>query len=103
MLSVSVYDTPHGSMALIVDEELVGRSFFDQEKGLALFMPEMLYSGKLMSEDEAARVMKSSHILVLAGKRAVSLAIRLGLAHPDSVVEIHGVPHVHVYKILFSE
>ena len=99
MLMVAVYRTPHGIMALISDEDLVGRSFFDQEKGLALLLPESIYGGKPASEEEALEAMKAASIIVVTGERAVDLAVRSGFLHPDSVVRIHGVPHAQVYKI----
>jgi hypothetical protein len=104
MIMAAIFNTPHGKMALITDEELVGRSRFDQESGMILMVPEHLYSkGRLVSENEAEQIMKAASILVLTGERSVSLAVKLGLAHPDSVVKIKGIPHVYVYKISYAQ
>jgi len=98
LLVVAVYETPHGRMVLVADEELVGRSFYDQEESLILMVPESLYSGRLASEEEAAKWMDKADIIVATGERAVGIAVRRGYAHPDSVVRIRGVPHVQVYS-----
>ena len=99
LLVAAVYETPHGRMLLLADEDLVGRSFYDQDEGLILMIPEKLYSGRLVSESEAREEMRKADIIVATGRTAVSIAVREGFAHPDSVIEIRGVPHVQVYKI----
>jgi hypothetical protein len=102
MIMAAVYDTPHGKMALITDEELVGKSRFDQDEGLILMLPENLYRGRLVTEEEAKEIMLQTSIIVVTGERSVRLAVELGLVHPDSIARIEGVPHAYVYKIGFS-
>jgi hypothetical protein len=102
MIVAAVYDTLHGRMALITDEELVGKSRFDQERGIILMLPESIYKGKLVTEEEAREIMLSASILVVTGERSVQLAVELGLVHPDSITMVKGIPHAYVYKIDFS-
>lgn len=102
MLTIAVYETPQGRMLLVADEELVGKSFFDQEEGLILMVPESLYGGRLASEEEVREEMRKASIIVATGETAVSIAVREGFAHPDSVIEVHGIPHVQVYKIRYG-
>ncbi len=99
MLVIAVYSTPHGRMVLVTDEDLVGRSFVDQEDGYILMVPESIYSGKLVEEDEAALEISRADIIVATGEKAVGLVVGLGLASPESVISIRGVPHVQVYKL----
>ena len=99
MLVIAAYNTPHGRMVLVADEDLVGRSFVDREEGYILMVPESLYSGRLAEESEAADEIRSADIIVATGERAVGLVVRLGLASPESVINIRGIPHVQVYKL----
>ena len=99
MLMAAVYHTPHGMMVLISDEEHVGHSYYDQNKGLALLLPEKIYGGQLVGEEEALEMMRKAAIIVVTGEKAVSLAIKAGYVAPESVVRIRGVPHAQSYKI----
>ncbi len=96
---VNMLRTPHGVMAFISDEDLVGRAFVDDANQRILIVSEQVYGGNLVSEEDARQILEKADILVLTGERIVSIAIQMGFAHPDSVLRIKGVPHVHVYKL----
>ncbi|MCE4624981.1 MAG: DUF424 family protein [Desulfurococcales archaeon] len=99
MLMLAAYDSPYGRMVLITDEELVGKSYYDQERRLALMIPENIHGGDLVGEEEAVEAMKSASIIVVTGERSVNLAVREGYLHPASILRVGGVPHAHIYKI----
>lgn len=89
-----------GKMAYIADEEVVGRKEFDRERGIRIIVPEELGSASLYGEEGLSELMTDSKVIVLLiyGERAVRKAISLGLADPDSVLEVGGLKHVIVYK-----
>ena len=99
MFYVNVVQTPHGVMAFIADEELVGRAFVDQEEQRILIVSESLYAKDLVEEEDVRKIMERADVLVLTGERTISIALELGFAHPDSILRVKGVPHVHVYKL----
>jgi hypothetical protein len=96
---VSINQSPHGLMAFITDEELVGKAFYDEESGLSLILPEHIYGGKLVDSNTAKTIMRKVDIHVLTGKAIIELAVSIGLVNPRAVLEVKGIPHAHVYKI----
>ena len=101
MIMLAEYETPYGLMVLLTDEELVGRSYYDEERRIALMISESVHGGELVDEEEAVKALRSASIIIVTGERSVDLAIREGYLHPDSVLNVGGVPHAHIYKIPF--
>lgn len=87
-------------MAYIADEEVVGRREYDRERGIRIIVPDILRKGVLYGEEGIGKLMSESDVTVLLiyGERAVEKAVSLGLADPDSVLEVGGLKHVIVYK-----
>ena len=89
-----------GLMAYIADEEALGRREEDRERGIRIIVPEALERGDRVGEEGLESIMLRPEIWVLLiyGSRAVEKAVSLGLADPDSVLDIGGLRHVIVYK-----
>lgn len=90
-----------GVMASIADIDAVGRVEEDEDRGIVVSVPREFYGDRLISLDEARRLLESAEVLVLAGSRIINIAIELGLVNPDSVLEVNGLMHVQVYKFRF--
>ena len=88
-------------MAAIADEEVYGKAVIDDDTGVAVIVSEEFYGGNVIEEDEAARLLEAADILVLAGRRIISKAVKMGLVNPDSIMEVKGIQHVQVYKFRY--
>ncbi len=89
-----------GLMAYIADEEVLGRREEDRARGIRIIVPEALGRGARVGEERLESIMMNSDVWVLLiyGARAVEKAISLGLADPESVLDVGGLRHVIVYK-----
>lgn len=73
------------------DSELFGKRFESDE--LTLDMSTEFFNGNEVTEDEFCGMMIQATSANLVGPRTIELAVRENMVHPDSVIEICGVPH----------
>jgi len=78
------------------DEELVGRTV--AEGKLKVHLSEEFYSGEVVNEGEALRLIRTCSIVNLAGSRSVSLAVDNKMGAPEAIREIEEVPFLMIYK-----
>jgi hypothetical protein len=78
------------------DEELVGRTV--AEGKLKVHLSEEFYSGEVVNEGEALRLIRTCSIVNLAGSRSVSLAVDNRMGAPEAIREIEEVPFLMIYK-----
>lgn len=85
----------------LADAELMGRKLQDSERVLDLESFSSFYKGTKVSVEEAQKELRNKQVnsLNLVGKRAVEVAVSLGLAQKEHVVHIQGIPHVQVYRL----
>ena len=56
------------------------------------------YGGSLVVLEEAMEIIKIGTIINLVGEQIVNGALKHGLVHPNSVIDISGVPHVQILR-----
>lgn len=82
----------------ICDCELLGRTL---RYGKVFFhVNEKFYGGEKTAVVEAVAMISNATIVNLVGKKVVEEAIRQGYVHPEAVLNIEGVPHAQIVKIL---
>ncbi len=96
-----VIETDHGLMAVIADEEVMGKAAIDEERGVRIIISREFYGERVIEESEALELLERASILVLAGDRIIGRAVELGLVHPDSVLEVGGLRLVQVFKFTY--
>jgi len=96
-----VIETDHGLMAVIADEEVMGKAAIDEERGVRIIISPEFYGERVIEESEALELLERASILVLAGDRIIGRAIDLGFVHPDSVLEVGGLRLVQVFKFRY--
>ncbi len=94
--SVRVVPAGNDLIVTVCDEELLGMVFREGDK--VLDISNDFYGGELVDENEVVTVIREASILTLVGERAVNIAIREGLIHPESVLRIKGVPYAMFFK-----
>ena len=82
----------------ICDEELVGKTV--TEGRLQVRLSSDFYSGDRVDTGEALRLIRTSAIVNLAGRRVVSLALQNQIGASQAIREIEGVPFLMIYKFL---
>lgn len=99
MYYVKFYQLPYGGvMAAIADEEVLGKAAYDEESRVSIIVSEDFYKGDLVDDDNVERVLADADVLVLAGDRIISKAVKMGLVDPESVLRVGGLSHVQVFK-----
>ena len=82
------------------DEELLGKCFVDRERGLRLEVKESFYKGEIMDARESVNLIRKASIANLVGPRIVREALNFGLIKPKAIIEIGGIPHAQIVKML---
>ena len=92
-------------MLNICDAELVGTVVEERPGGggiggarRRLPIKASYYGGRRVGADEAARMMAGAQIINIAGRRAVGLAVGMGLGVDRGVKSIGGVPFLIVFR-----
>lgn len=81
-------------LVAVSDAGLVGRLF--REGNMRLDVLEDFYGTEGADAPEVVRQLSACTIANIVGVDAVTLAIRHGFVHPDSVLDIQGVPHAQM-------
>jgi uncharacterized protein len=86
----------NSSLVNVCDADLIGRTL--TEGKLRMHISEEFFGGEMVGEDEAARIIRESSMVSLAGANSVKIALSNKLASPQAVREIEGVPFLMIYK-----
>ncbi len=98
MIWIKVYDTQGEVILAACDDKLLGRSF--EEGELQLIVSETFYGGEKVSHELFIEQLKSATIVNLVGEDVVRIASELGMVDENGVIEIDGVPHAQIAKMI---
>ncbi len=79
------------------DESLLGGVF--REGDLVLEVNEEFFGGDLLDLDEALQIAETSENVTAVGEIIVGKLIEAGLAHPQAILRIAGVPFVILLQV----
>ena len=96
---VNVIRTDLGVIVAVADSELLGKRV-ESGDGAVLYVNKEFYGEREVGEDDVINAISAADMVVLTGRRAVELGVRLGLVAPGSEIVIGGVPHVQVFRSL---
>lgn len=80
------------------DLDLLGKTLDDGD--LCLEVRESFYGGEKVGPDILGRLLEMCTMANLVGKRAIALAIEMGIVDEDCVIYVKGVPHAQCLKFL---
>ncbi len=60
---------------------------------------EAFYKGEAIEEKKLAELLEEFENINLMGKKAVSVALKKGIADKQSIIKIGKIPHVQIFKI----
>ncbi len=80
----------------VCDEELIGKKLRVSTR-TTVEVAEVFYKGVLIFDSEMIEYIRKGTIVNIVGEKAVSTAIKYGLAKKESIIYIDGVPHLQLF------
>jgi hypothetical protein len=98
MISVKIYHT-NPVIVAVADEEIIGKYFEEGEKQINI--DGKFYRGEIYEEKDAKKILKKLAedycSFNIVGKRAVKIAIELGIVEKENVLYIKNIPIALVF------
>ncbi len=94
---LKVYRVRGEIVVAVCDSELVGKIF--REGDLKIEVKESFYGEEDVNEDEVKRALRMATIANITGKRAVQLAIEMGIIDRENVLKIGDCWHAQMVVI----
>jgi hypothetical protein len=96
---VKVVKVKNEVILAICDEEILGKTFEDKEKGLKIEVKEAFYKGLKMELEDSISLFEKASIVNLVGEKIVEKAVRKGFIKPSGIIWIAGIPHAQLIKM----
>ena len=94
MFRLKIYRVRGEVLVAVCDSELIGKTF--KEGDLKIEIKESFYGDKDVGEEEVKRALRMPTIANITGKRAVELAIKLGIIDKENVLKIGDCWHAQM-------
>jgi len=98
MIWIKVYNTQGEVLLAACDDGLLGKKF--EEGELQLEVSESFYGGERVTNDTFVDRLKAATIVNIVGREAVEIAAALGMVDRECLLEISGVPHAQIAKLI---
>ncbi len=97
MFRMKIYRVRGEVLVAVCDSEIVGKTF--REGDLKIEVKESFYGDKDVGEEEVKKALRMATIANITGKRAVELAIRMGIIDRENVLKIGECWHAQMVII----
>ena len=97
MFWIRVIKTPQALLVNVCDEELLGKEF--REGNIVLRVSPQFYGGEKVNTEQVKQSLLEGDIMSLVGRKAIGVAVSLGMATWSAVKYVGGVPHLNIYKL----
>ncbi len=94
MFRMKIYRVKGEILVAVCDSELVGKVF--REGDLKIEVKEDFYGEEEVGEEEVRRALRQATIANITGKRAVELAIKLGIIDKNRILKIGECLHAQM-------
>lgn len=98
MISLKIYRQGEDLMVGACDEEILGKKFNDGK--FKIHVKKKFYDGQRINRKVLKKYLQKATVANLVGKKTVESAIQQGVIDPECVVEIEGIPHAQMVKML---
>ena len=95
--SVKITDYQKNQMLNICDIDLLGKNIVQDQ--LNMTISKSYYGQKIIEDEEAKSLLKSSAVINMVGKNTISLSLELGVGSENGVKIVGGVPFLIVFKM----
>ena len=86
MFRLKVYRVRGEVLVAVCDSDIVGKTFREGE--IKIEVKESFYGDRDVGEEEVKRALRMATIANITGRRAVELAIRMGIVDRENVLKI---------------
>lgn len=93
-----VYRYQNGIILAACDPEVYGKTF--ENELMHLEVDSAFYGDELVADEDIKSLLNSATIANLVGTKIVKHAIEIGLVDPENIIEIEGVPHAQIARML---
>ena len=94
--SVRVTDYQKQTMLNICDADILGKKIVQDD--LTVHISENYYGQRLVEQQEAESLLKTSSIINMAGKNTVSMSLKLGIGSENAVKTVSDTPFLIIYN-----
>ena len=94
MFRLKIYRVRGEVLVAVCDAELIGKTF--KEGDLKIEVKESFYGDREVGEKEVIEALRMATIANITGKRAVELAIKIGVISKDNVLKIGDCWHAQM-------
>lgn len=98
MISIKIFKQGDDLVIGACDEELLGKKFIDGK--FQIDVSKRFYEGDRINEKILEKYLEEATIANLVGKATVECAARLGFIDPEGVLNIKGIPHAQIVRML---
>ncbi|MFB5620350.1 MAG: DUF424 domain-containing protein [Nitrosopumilus sp.] len=95
--SVRTTNYQNQSMLNICDADILGKKIIEGE--LTMHINENYYGERFVEKDEAESLLKTSSIINMAGKKTVTLSLKLGIGSEKAVKIVSDVPFLIIFNM----
>ena len=81
----------------VCDKELLGKTF--KSHSITLVINEEFFGGFEASIDEAIDYLKEAFTAMMVGRKIIERAVSEGIIHPESIIEVEGVPFAQIARM----
>jgi hypothetical protein len=95
---LKIHRPPHaGTVVAVCDRELINTILTDGD--LEVRITESFYGNRCVPEQEVAEALRGADNANIIGRRAVALAIGLGIITESSCIMIGQIPHAQIFGL----
>ncbi|OGD45848.1 hypothetical protein A3K69_07500 [Candidatus Bathyarchaeota archaeon RBG_16_57_9] len=98
MICLRVYSRGGETLLAACDKDVLGKTF--KGKGLKITVSEGFYRGEDADEETLVNRLQLATVANLVGERTLEIAIRHGFVDSDCVMDIGGVPHAQMARMM---
>lgn len=95
---VKVHQKGFEVLVAACDSDIVGKTF--SGNGLSIHVSESFYKGEKADEELLVSRLGIATVANLVGRRTVEIAVRRGFIDPECVLDIGGVPHAQMARMI---
>lgn len=98
MICIKVYNQGRERLVAACDSDIVGKTFRSDK--LVLQVSESFYRGDDVDEESLVNWLRLATVANLSGKRTIDIAVENGFVDRSCVLEIGGVPHAQMMRMM---
>jgi hypothetical protein len=99
IMYMKIHETAKMRIVAVCDKDLIGKVLEDEGKCLDLDKYRSFYIGEDVEEARVKAALKEFGSANIVGKKAVDIALDLGLVEKEGIMYIKKIPYIQIYKI----